>query len=300
MDIRPDCVTLRHDDEAVTIEWSEHAGAHRSAYRLSWLRAHAYALNRADIPPPSNDISQLQVHADRLPPSAALNGVCLDHLQRFGAIIVRGAGMDTEMLIDDFTRAGLAVVTTHFGRIEDLRTDNVTNQNTDQLGYTDAPVHLHTDQPFLDEPPRFQMLHCMRAADEGGDSYIVDGKQAALYLRSLDSSAFTLLTTIPVRFHRKQRNFERLKESPVIELRGESVFRVRSSYFTMAPHTTPFDQMEEWYRAYKRFASLINDPRHQYRFRLEGGDFLVYDNYRMLHARTAFSGPRWVRGVYFR
>ena len=33
--------------------------------------------------------------------------------------------------------------------------------------------------------------------------------------------------------------------------------------------------------------------------RLGPGDFVLYDNYRMLHARTAFRGARWFRGVYF-
>ena len=37
----------------------------------------------------------------------------------------------------------------HFGRIEDLRPDNTTNKNTDQLGYTNAGVDLHTDQTYL-------------------------------------------------------------------------------------------------------------------------------------------------------
>jgi hypothetical protein len=53
----------------------------------------------------------------------------------------------------DFLPAGASVIETHFGRIEDLRTDNTTNKNTDQLGYTDAPVNLHTDQPFIADPP---------------------------------------------------------------------------------------------------------------------------------------------------
>jgi hypothetical protein len=53
---------------------------------------------------------------------------------------------------------GWKVVPTHFGRIEDLRTDNTTNKNTDQLGYTDAAVDLHTDQPFIAKPPRFQCV----------------------------------------------------------------------------------------------------------------------------------------------
>ena len=48
---------------------------------------------------------------------------------------------------------GASVITTHFGRIEDLRADNSTNTNNDQLGYTDAAVNLHTDQPFIQNPP---------------------------------------------------------------------------------------------------------------------------------------------------
>jgi hypothetical protein len=53
----------------------------------------------------------------------------------------------------DFLPCGASVVETHFGRIEDLRTDNTTNKNNDQLGYTDAAINLHTDQPFIADPP---------------------------------------------------------------------------------------------------------------------------------------------------
>lgn len=58
----------------------------------------------------------------------------------------------------EFLPCGASVVETHFGRIEDLRTDNTTNQNTDQLGYTDAAINLHTDQPFIADPPGLTRL----------------------------------------------------------------------------------------------------------------------------------------------
>ena len=44
---------------------------------------------------------------------------------------------------------------------------------------------------------------------------------------------------------------------------------------------------------------LVRDRRHHYRFQLAPGDALLYDNHRVLHGRTGFRGPRWVRGVYF-
>jgi gamma-butyrobetaine dioxygenase/trimethyllysine dioxygenase len=57
--------------------------------------------------------------------------------------------------------------------------------------------------------------------------------------------------------------------------------------------------MAAWYRALARFTALVREPRHQYRVLLAPGDFVLYDNHRMLHARAAFEGPRWMRGVYF-
>jgi len=74
---------------------------------------------------------------------------------------------------------------------------------------------------------------------------------------------------------------------------------VRYSYFTMAPQRVAFEEMENWYRSYNKFAQIVRDPAHQYRFTLGAGDFVLYDNFRMLHARTGFTGPRHLRGVYF-
>jgi gamma-butyrobetaine dioxygenase len=119
------------------------------------------------------------------------------------------------------------------------------------------------------------------------------------YLASIDADACARLTTFPVVFHRKQKSFERIVESPIVTMGAPLGFIVRYSYFTLAPFKYPFAHMEAWYRAYDRFAKIVRDKRHQYRFYLQPDDFVLYDNHRMLHGRTAFSGPRWVRGIYF-
>jgi gamma-butyrobetaine dioxygenase/trimethyllysine dioxygenase len=299
LEITPRSVALSPDGKRLFIVWPEAAGDHASEYALDWLRANAYAPDAGELAKPPSDTTAVELRAAAFPTAGLLQRVCIDRVGESGAALVRGAGTDTERLIDDFIACGLRVIPTHFGRIEDLRTDNTTNQNTDQLGYTDAAVDLHTDQPFLAEPPRFQMLHCMQPANEGGDSTVADARVAAEYLRRTDAHAYELLSTVPIRFHRVQKSFEKLHVSPLLELRDGGLYRVRSSYFTMAPQTLPFERMEPWYRAYQRWERLVTDPRHSYRFRLEAGDFLLYDNWRMLHARTRFSGARWMRGVYF-
>ena len=286
--------------DALHLTWA-HDGR-TSRYSLAWLDAHAYARDRLDVPPPPSHVPLFEIHGGR----RALDRVAEEALagvaQRGAAIVRRGSAEarpedETEALIDAFVGLGLRVIGTHFGRVEDLRTDNSTNANTDQLGYTDAPIEPHTDQPFLDEPPRYQVLQSIRRAEVGGENMLVDGLLAARHLESLDADAFARLQQTKVRFHRRQKAFERIVEAPLLTF--EPAFRVRSSYFTAAPYRVSFAEMEAWYRAHDRFARIVRDPRNQVRFTLEPGDFVLYDNHRMLHGRTGFQGARWVRGVYF-
>ncbi len=291
----------RIEDDALVVRWA--SDGRQSRYPLHFLEEYAYAKNRVAAPPPPSDL--LAITLFRQDDLATTVAESLARLAQHGAVVVRRTESqtvppedETEALIDAFLAHGLRVIGTHFGRIEDLRTDNTTNANTDQLGYTDAAIGPHTDQPFLDAPPRLQLLQAIRAADSGGENHITDARAAASYLRDLDSHSYEVLTTTPVDFHRRQAAFERRVVSPILSKAGDP-FLVRYSYFTMAPLRLPFAKMEDFYRAYDRFARIVRDPKHQYRFTLRAGDFVLYDNHRMLHARTAFVGRRWVRGIYF-
>jgi len=298
LQLRPVHAGLRGEPAALEVEWGAEAGGRVSRYPLEWLREHAYALGREAVPPPPSDAASLTLDATGKD-LVELTTAALALVRERGLCVVRNYGPETEVLIDAFADRGLAIRATHFGRIEDLRTDNTTNKNTDQLGYTDYPVKLHTDQPFLDVPPKFQLLQSMRKAEQGGENYVVDALKAAEYLRSIDQQAFELLTEVKVDFHRKQQAFERLVTAPILSFDHPEGFICRYSYFTMAPQKLDFALMENWYRAYTVFANLVNDPRHQYHVDLTEGDFLVYNNRRMLHARNGFKGARWVRGIYF-
>jgi gamma-butyrobetaine dioxygenase/trimethyllysine dioxygenase len=303
LDVQPSEVRLDGERARVLVRWrGEPSERALSAYPLAWLREHAYALDRDDPAPLATTLTRYLAEPA---PGRALPADFRERLARDGALVVRAPSHvdaaspeHTERVIAEVEATGLSTIGTHFGRIEDLRTDNTTNQNTDQLGYTDAAVDLHTDQPFLDVPPRFQLLHAIRPAPRGGESLLADASEAARWLEATDAHAFELLTTVPVRFHRKQKAFEKLHVGPILERRGERIL-VRASYFTMAPHRLPFAKMEAFYRAYRTFFRHIAEPRHHLRFLLGPGEILFYDNRRMLHGRTPFEGARWVRGVYF-
>jgi gamma-butyrobetaine dioxygenase/trimethyllysine dioxygenase len=145
-----------------------------------------------------------------------------------------------------------------------------------------------------------QLLQCIRRADTGGSNYLVNASHAALYLREIDPNAYYLLTTVPVHFHRKQKEFQSIHIGPIIETDGDEIKQIRHSYFTLAPFHLPFWLTIAYYNAYRKYASILYDPQSQYRVLLERGDFVLYDNYKMLHAREGFTGPRHLRGIYFR
>lgn len=294
--------------DALRVRWND--GSPVAHYTRSWLAAHAYgrAAMRADELPTSPERLTRVVSAGASLAEEAAHA--LAQVRRDGFAILRlqqtqeEALAATERWIEAFSRAGLQLRPTHFGRIEDLRPDNTTNANNDQLGYTTAPIDLHTDQPFIAAPPRYQLLQGIVPAAQGGENAFVDAYLAARLLRAYDEEAHALLATTAVRFHRKQKAFESVIEAPILayqdpdreQLEG---FCVRFSYFTLAPHRLPFAKMKSYYRAYNQFARLVREPAHQVVAKLAPGDIVLYDNHRVLHARKPFSGSRWVRGVYF-
>jgi Taurine catabolism dioxygenase TauD, TfdA family/Gamma-butyrobetaine hydroxylase-like, N-terminal len=296
---RLDVAELTVVDQTLRVRWRDDDRVSR--YSLAWLHANAYAVDRVAAPPPPSNVARLELLGGAGPEATA--DAALARLETYGAAVIRRSVLhperETEAWIAAFGTRGLELVSTHFGRIEDLRTDNTTNAHTDQLGYTDAAIGLHTDQPFLTEPPRYQLLQSIRRADRGGESLLADARAAYRYLESIDRDAAARLVATPVRFHRRQRGFERDITATTVAWSPAGEFRVRASYFTEAPYRVEFADMAAWYRARDRFVRILRDERYHYRLRLDPGDVLVYDNHRMVHGRTAFSGPRWVRGVYF-
>ena len=58
---------------------------------------------------------------------------------------------------------------------------------------------------------------------------------------------------------------------------------------SMGPLRGSYAGITAFYAAYRRWAELLAEPGRQLNLRLAPGDCLVFDNTRVLHARTAFS-----------
>jgi trimethyllysine dioxygenase len=65
-----------------------------------------------------------------------------------------------------------------------------------------------------------------------------------------------------------------------------------------APFLLPHDEMLALYEALRAFDTLTNDRRLQWRHVLAPGEAMLFDNWRVLHGRAAYTGARTMCGAY--
>jgi len=186
---------------------------------------------------------------------------------------------------------------TNYGRLFDV----VSVEKPTNLAYTGLALGNHTDNPYRDPVPQLQLLHCLEAAAEGGESIAVDGFHAAERLRREQPDDFALLTrhAVPFRYVEKGK-VDIQTRAPLIELDSEGELRaVRYNNRSAAPFDLPEDVVVPYYAAYRRFSRLLHDPAATVGFRLAAGDLFIVDNQRVLHGRRGFgSGRRRLQGAY--
>lgn len=186
---------------------------------------------------------------------------------------------------------------TNYGTIFDVRVE----ENPVNLAYTGLAISPHTDNPYRDPVPTIQLLHCIHNSATGGESGLVDGFAAARLLRESDPRAFEILSSTAVTFRFDSADAHLGATAPMIAL--DHAGRVREIRFNnrsmAAPRLAP-GPAREFYDAYRAFAELLYAPAAQLNFQLGAGDCLIFDNTRLLHARTAFavSGGRHLQGTY--
>ncbi len=214
-----------------------------------------------------------------------------------GFVLLHDVPAEPGLVLDVAASMGF-VRETNYGRLFDVRVE-ATPAN---LAYTGLPITPHTDNPYRDPVPTVQLLHCLVAApDGGGETGLVDGFMAARTLRSEQPAAFSLLASTPVQFAYCDTTAELRATRPVIGLDPLGRIReVRFNHRSLQPVRLPPREAGSFYSAYRTFASLLTRPELMLTFRLEPGDCLVFDNTRILHARTGFAatGRRHLQGCY--
>lgn len=297
--------SVRRTADGVEVDWAP--DGHRSAYPAQWLAA-----NRPDAGDGSGDRrgengKTLWVAADlngRLPEASwadylsdpVVKARVLESVLGLGFALLRDVPCRESQVLEVAETFGY-VRETNYGRLFDVRVEPDPNN----LAFTGARITPHTDNPYRDPVPTLQLLHCLSNAAVGGDSGLVDGFKAAALLRAEDPEAFAVLTRTPVPFRFSDAQTVLAADRPLIDVDGRGRIReVRFNNRSIGTLLLPADELEAFYRAYRTFAEITLRPELQLEFRLLPGDCLIFDNVRLLHARTAFeeSGARHLQGAY--
>lgn len=278
------------------------------SYDLDWLEANAYDReeNRSDgWLSPEVELWDSTI-ADRVPEAdfAELSQRGRDLRDWLGQVAKYGFGRIVNGPVEDgalFRVVDLFgfVRETNYGRHFEVRTEvNPTN-----LAYTGLGLQAHTDNPYRDPVPTVQVLYCLESSATGGENMVVDGFAAALRLREENQAYFDVLARHCARFEYSGEDGVCLtSRRPMIEIAPDGqLIGVRFNNRSLAAITdVPFEKMDTYYAAYRRFAEIIDSARMEVAFRLDPGQAFVVDNTRVLHARKGYSGEgtRWLQGCY--
>jgi gamma-butyrobetaine dioxygenase len=293
------------DARTVRIEWENEARP--AAFELDWLALHARggAPSRPELATrlwlegarldASRDFARATLAEARDNPGARLEW--LTRLLQDGVAFLSGVPSRDEAILEAMSFVG-HVAATNYGLVFDVRSV----PQPENLAYSDLGLGLHTDNPYREPVPGFQVLHALVASSDGGESLFADGLALAAHLRATDPDAFAQLTRTAVPFLYRSKDAELYAERPLIQLscRGE-VTAVHYNSRSIAPLHLSAQAARSFYAAYRRFAALLREPRFQLKFRLDSGDLVAFDNQRILHGRTGFSSarfPRHLRGCY--
>ncbi|GAA5926836.1 uncharacterized protein JCM15063_000382 [Sporobolomyces koalae] len=199
---------------------------------------------------------------------------------------------------------------THYGGFWDF----TANLEHGDLAYSDVRLEAHTDTTYFTDPCGLQLFHLLSPATShtGGHNLLVDGFRAASILQQRHPEAHSLLSTIPIPAHASGSgsasipsgvHMRPLRQFPVLNYDQDGqLVQVRWNGDDRAvlggPGALEGDKMDEWYEALRVWETILRSEESQLWTRMEMGTAIIFDNVRVLHGRSAYSGKRRLCGAY--
>ena len=202
------------------------------------------------------------------------------------------------------------------------------------IAYTSKYLGFHMDLLYMANPPGLQILHCMKASTEGGESLFTDSFRAVDSMNLLDPKLLTVFGSFPITYRYKNGGswYQYTRTSIERQARFRTVvpdnppvrfdtslpndYAINWSPPFQAPMVPAIDvddaddaddaypdrslDVRLYLQGAKMFKKLIEADDAVFETKMEPGTCVIFDNRRILHARRAFSsgGERWLRGAY--
>ncbi len=165
--------------------------------------------------------------------------------------------------------------------------------------YTNLELKPHTDGTYSHDAPGAQLLHCLGFDGTGGQSTMVDGFELARMLKAQYPEHYETLSTVQVPGQYVGDGSHLMAARPILRHdHSGALVQVSFNNYDRAPFLLPEDEMLAFYDALRAFDLLANDESMQWRHVLAPGEAMLFDNWRVLHGRFAFTGQRRLCGGY--
>ena len=279
---------MEETPEELRILWSG-ATPHSSVYQVDWLLEHSYDPQPDSAPRKGAELWDAAYFESRPPTpfdaSTASFESWSNQLTTLGFAVLRNLHqLDLHLWFNDIA----PIHVTEYGVTTRVRP----TPEARDLAMSNAGDGLlpHTDGSYRWGERLMQFLYAHHNTTVGGETILIDGFRVARDFRLQHPVEFQLLASTRIQYRQYDREGNYLFKNTTPLLLLDNTGEVEAVYYCPKniDWQLPFDQVEDFYRAYNQFSSYLNDPAYQYRFRLERGDCVVFQNFRVLHSRSAF------------
>lgn len=234
------------------------------------------------------------IEHDRVMSDDAGLAAWLELVATYGFAIVTGTPPTIEATEALVRRVGY-IRETIFGGFWDFQAD-LSKADT---AYTNLELLPHTDGTYSHDAPGLQLLHCLAFDGEGGESTMVDGFRIASELRSRHPDLYDVLSRVHVPGQYIGDGSHLMAARPILRHDHHgALVQVSFNNADRAPFLLPPDEMDAFYEALRAFEGLANDHALQWRRVNRPGEAMLFDNWRVLHGRAAYTGHRHLCGAY--
>lgn len=301
IDIKPSHYSI--DGNELQITWPDN---HQSSYDIANLSANTFDKYRASIHSSSEktlwnakSIKSMAYARVSFPDylcDETVTKAFVASLVQYGVAFIENVPpnmLTTELAIKRLFN----VQKTFFGEMWSFNDDKVHNDNA----YTKEHLAAHTDNTYFNDAAGIQALHCLIHTGRGGDTLLVDGFNVLNDLKMSNEALFNRLCTTNVESEYIEDGRHHTYTAPLVKLNSltQQPEQIRFNSYDRAPmRSIPMSEMGTFYSDMQTFVRSVQSVDNEWWFKLEPGTVVFFDNWRILHGRSSYTGYRKMGGGY--
>lgn len=180
---------------------------------------------------------------------------------------------------------------THYGAFWEFTAD----MSKHDTAYSNIHLGAHTDTTYFTEPAGLQLFHLLDFQGDGGESLFVDGFRAASNLSLEDPGAYEILSQTRITAHSAGNEDICIQPTTPFTIlthnhRGKlTQIRWNNDDRSTMDVWAKAEDVPQFYDALRKWNDILTRDSSEFWVQLQPGVPVVFDNWRILHGRSAFT-----------